>query len=288
METILSKMVTALEVRSKRPRTVESYVRCVRKFGDYHEGRSLEQLGADDVESYLVHLMRERVLSQRTRNVYASALRFVYGIVLRRPEVAGSIGRARTVKPLPTVLSHDEVARLLEAFDSRVHRTIALLCYGAGLRVSEACELRAEQVHSDRGVLRIEDSKGGKSREVTLSARLLEELRSYWRMRRPPGSHFFPGQAGRPHITHKAFQRMIGPAAKRAGIPKHVTAHTLRHSYATHLMEAGVDLRTVQVLLGHASIQTTAVYVHVSQQRLAKVASPLDTLEPQTPVRVAS
>jgi integrase/recombinase XerD len=287
MEQLLSTMVAAMEVRGKRPATVQAYTRCVRKFVEFHGGRCASELGAEDVEAFLLHLTRDRRLSTRTRNQYAAALRFLYAVVLRRPEVTCTIAKARYVPPLPVVLGRGEVARLLAAFDSAVHRTIAMLCYGAGLRVSEATQLSVDEIDSERGVLRIRHGKGGKAREVPLCPTLLGQLRSYWRWRRPTGRRMFPGRCGREHLTRAAVSKAMTKARLRAGIDKHVTPHALRHSYASHLIEAGVDLRTVQLLLGHASIRTTTIYVHVSQAKMQSIRSPLELLEPLAPAVTA-
>jgi integrase/recombinase XerD len=277
MEQILSKMMAALEVRGRRPLTCETYLRCVRQFCERYACSDPSTLGAEEVEAFLVELMRERGYGARTRNVYASALRFLYGVVLRRPEVVYTIAKATAAVTLPVVLSAQEVVRLLDAL-SPLHRTVAMLCYGAGLRVSEAVSLRAGDIDSERGVLRVRDGKGGKTREVLLCPRLLEALRAWWRMRRPKGEHLFPGRKGRPCLTRAAVHKAMQAGCRRAGIDKRVSPHVLRHSFATHLLEAGTDLRSVQVLLGHASIRTTALYVHVSRERLAQVQSPLERL----------
>jgi site-specific recombinase XerD len=270
-------MMAALEVRGKRPLTCETYLRCVRQFCERYAGTDPSLLGADEVEAFLVELMRERGYGARTRNVYASALRFLYAVVLRRPEVVCTIAKARQVATLPVVLSAEEVVRLIDAL-SPLHRTVAMLCYGAGLRVSEAVSVRVGDIDSERGVLRVPDGKGGKAREVALCSRLLVALRAWWRMRRPQGEHLFPGRKGRPCLTRAAVHKAMHVGCRRAGIDKRVSPHVLRHSFATHLLEAGTDLRSVQMLLGHASIRTTALYVHVSRERLAKIESPLQRL----------
>lgn len=278
MTELLNKMMAALEVRDKRPLTREAYLRCVRKFAEHYAGRDLGELGPDEVEAFLLYLASERRLSAQSRNVYASALRFLYAVVLKRPDVAGTIPKARVSRRLPVVLDQDEVARLVSALDSPLHRTIAMLCYGAGLRISEAVSLRACDIDSQRGVLRIVDGKGGKEREVPLCPKLLTALRSWWQQRRPAGEHLFPGNGGRDHVATRTCAMAMHAARIRAGLHKRVSPHALRHSYATHMIEAGADLRTVQLLLGHTSIRSTVIYVHVSPAGLARIQSPLERL----------
>jgi len=278
MDELLSSMMTAMQVRGKRPATCETYLRCVRRYLEFHGDRDASQLGHEDIETYLMHLMRSAKLSGRSRNVHCSAISFVYRVVLRRPEVVATIGRAKPARHVPEVLTRAEVARLLAAFELNHHRTIAMLCYGVGLRVSEATQLRIADIHSHRGVLFIANGKGGVEREVPLSGRLLEQLRSDYRRRRPAGPYFFPGRWGRLHMTRNAFWIAMRKTRARAGLTKRVHPHSLRHSYATHLLEDGADLRTVQLLLGHASIRTTAMYVTISRERMRRVVSPLETL----------
>ena len=169
--------------------------------------------------------------------------------------------------------------QLLAGLKAPVHRTLAALCYGAGLRISEACRLKVDDIDSRRMVIHVRNGKGGKDRQVALGAALLEQLRAYWRWRRPTGTYLFPGRRrSRPYLTTAAFQKALKLSVAASGIDKPVTPHTLRHSYATHMIEAGADLRTVQLLLGHASLRSTTRYVHLTHARLQQVASPLDML----------
>jgi site-specific recombinase XerD len=278
MDDLLARMRTAMLVRDKRPPTMQTYLRCIERFMTFCGGRDPATLGPDDVEAYLVHLMRDGGLSGRSRNVHAAALRFLYRFVLRQPEVVATLGHVKCQRRSPSVLTRAETAALLGAFTSVVHETLAMLCYGAGLRVSEAVKLRIADVHTRRGVLFIAFGKGGKQREVPLSERLLGQLRHYYRQRRPRGPYLFPGRSGRPHLTRKAHWIAVRKARARAGLTKRVSPHSLRHSYATHLLEDGVDIRTVQALLGHASIETTAWYLSVSRERMRRVPNPLDSL----------
>lgn len=265
-----------MTVRGLSPLTQECYLRHLRKI-DAHYGRSVEALGPQDVEEYLLHLMRIG-RGASTRNQCAAALRFLYVVVLRRAHEVAMLPRAKVPKRLPSVLSGREVLALLDALRSPLHRALALCCYGAGLRIGEACRLRVEDIDSKRMVLHVRGGKGQKDRQVTLSPRLLAELRSYFRQRRPRGRYLFEGRNRVEPLTKAAFQKALSQAAAGLGIAKHITPHVLRHSYATHMIEAGADLRSVQLQLGHASIRSTVRYVHLTEARRATLPSPLDML----------
>jgi integrase len=260
MEDFATRFEAALEVRGYGELTRAAYVRCARK--TLREvGRSVDTVTPEDVERYLLRLRRDRGLSPSTCAVYAAA---------RIPMI-------RVPKALPHVLSGTEVAKLLAAVEEPHHHAIASCCYGAGLRVTEACELRVDQVDGRRGVLRLM-GKGNKERLVPLSASLLAELRAYWRDARPAGPWLFPGRPATRPLTRMAFLMALKRAAKRADVHGPITPHVLRHSYATHLIEAGVDLRSLQLRLGHASVNTTAEYVLVARSRHREFDSPLDLL----------
>ena len=206
------------------------------------------------------------------------ALRFFYRVTLGRDDVPASIVPARQPHTLPVVLSGDEVARLFAAIGNLKHRAILMTTYAAGLRVSEVARLRVEDIDSQRMVIHVRQGKGQKDRYVMLSPRLLEILRNYWKAVRPRG-YLFPGTAPDQPIAVNSVHKACARAAGYAQLGKHVTVHTLRHSFATHLLEAGTDLRTIQVLLGHRSFNTTARYVHVATASLASTRSPLDRLD---------
>jgi site-specific recombinase XerD len=283
MDELLTRMDEQMRVRGLADNTRASYLRHVRKLREFHE-RSPAELGLEDIESFLLHLCRDRGFSSSTRNQYAAGLRFFFGTTLGCRDWVDSLPFARTPSKLPVVLSGSEVERVLAAFDSPTHRAIATLCYGAGLRSSEACALHIEDIDGERRLLLIRrGSKGGKHRQLPLTPRLHRELRAYYRAVRPEGPLLFPGRGtkGRP-ISREAFYSGLCKALEAAGIDKTVSAHTLRHSYATHLIEAGADLRAVQLLLGHASIESTAVYVHLTHARQSQLPSPLDLLGTET------
>ena len=279
MTTLRQRMIDDLKLRNYSPRTIETYVSRIVGFAKFH-GRSPEQLGPEDVRSYQMHLL-DAGTSWSLFNQTVCALKFLYRVTLHVPWPVEQIPYGRRPRPLPVVLSQDEVVRLIEAVPQVVYRMALLTAYAAGLRISETMALRAEHIDSARMLIHVERGKGQKPRLVPLSEVLLRRLRSYWRDQRPkvPGSSWlFPSDdPARPiHVTtiEKACQR----ARVTAGLSKHATPHTLRHCYATHTLEAGVDLRTVQALLGHANLSTTAIYTHVQRKLVTATKSPLDAI----------
>jgi site-specific recombinase XerD len=265
-----------MTVRGLTPLTQEAYLRHVRKLGE-HFGTHPAELEAEQLERYLLYLT-EIGRGASTRNQCAAALRFVYAVVLQRPHYVGLLPKAKARKRLPSVLSGREVVQVIGALGSPLHRTLALCCYGAGLRVGEACRLRIEDIDSQRMVLLVRNGKGQKDRQVTLSPRLLAALRSYYKQRRPCGAYLFEGRSRVEPLTKAAFQKALAQSIAGLGIRKHITPHVLRHSYATHMIEAGADLRSVQLQLGHASIRSTVRYVHLTEARRRTLPSPLDML----------
>jgi integrase/recombinase XerD len=279
MTILRQRMIDDLKLRNYSPRTVETYVSHVARFATFHR-RSPERLGPEDVRNYQKHLLDTHV-SWSLFNQAVCALKFLYGTTLRVDWPVEQIPYGRRHRSLPVVLSQDEVVRLIEAVPHAVCRMALLTAYAAGLRISETVALRSEHVDGARMLLHVELGKGQKPRLVPLSEVLLTRLRTYWRYQRPTikGSHWlFPSaDSARPiHTTtiEKACQR----ARVAAGISKHATPHTLRHCYATHSLEAGVDLRTIQALLGHATLSTTAIYTHVQRKLVTATKSPLDAI----------
>lgn len=282
---LLKRLNDQMELRAFAEGTRRNYLRHVRSFGE-HFGRCPSELALEEVEEYLLYLLRDRGLGVQSRNQCAAALRFLYGMTLGQ-EWTHAVPFARTPHTLPVVLSGSEVERVLAAIDSIVHRTIATLCYGAGLRVSEACGLRIGDIDGKRRLLLIRHgAKRGKHRQLPLTPRLHRELRAYYREARPAQPYLFPGHgdADKP-ITGHAFAVALTKAVQKVGIAKRISPHVLRHSYATHMIEAGADLRAVQLLLGHASLETTTVYVHLTHARRAQLPSPLDLLGTKTAQR---
>lgn len=280
MGEIREKMVADLKIKNSSEHTIDSYLRYARKYVE-HFGRPPTQLGREHVHEYLTYLTDERQVHPGTLAIHLAAISFLYRITLNRPDVVADIPRPRLPKKLPEILTGTEVDKILAAVYSIKHRTILTSTYAAGLRISEAVSLCVPDIQSDRRLIRVRQGKGKKDRYVPLGDRLLIALRDYWRAVRPPGPYLFPpGRGGQPdaHISRDAVHHALEKAVKRAGIQKHVTPHTFRHCCATHMLEMGHDLRTVQVILGHSSPRTTAIYTHVSAEFIGKVKSPLDVL----------
>lgn len=277
-------MLDELERRNYSPNTVRSYLHAVEEFAR-HFGRSPEQLGPDHVREYQVHLFRDRKLSAHTIAGQTAALRFLFVKTLRRPYLPDALPFPKHSRRLPTVLSQEEVARLIDASGNLMHRAMVMTLYATGVRRAELCSLKVADIDSERMVLHIHEGKGGRDRDVPLSPKLLATLREYWRWMKPK-TYLFPGmennwRADVP-VTTKVAWIAVTEAAKAAGITRRVSPHTLRHSYATHLLEAGADLRTIQVLLGHAKLAHTAVYLHLSRRHLQAVPSPIESLTVST------
>ena len=274
--SLLERTREALVLQGYSPRTRKVYLGHVRRFLAWRSGES-EQAELPDPMAYLLHLVEEVGVSRSYHNQAVSALRFVFDRVLEEPALAERIPRPKRELQLPRVLSTDEVRRFLAQVRHPKHRALVLLIYSAGLRVSEAVRLRPEDLDADRGLLRVRRGKGGKDRYTLLSTTALTAVNVY-REAFPGGAWLFPGQRRDRHYTTRSAQRIITLAAEKAGLDKRVTPHTLRHSFATHLLEAGTDLRYIQELLGHKSSRTTEIYTHVSHPRLAAIRNPLDEL----------
>ena len=269
------RMIEDMTIRNLSPATQRSYIHAVARFSDYF-GRSPDKLTLDDVRAYQVHLASKGV-AWGSLNQVVCALRFFYGVTLDQAIIPERIPYAREPRKLPTVLSAEEVVRFLEAVSSLKSRVALTTAYAAGLRVSEVAALKVADIESDRMVMRIENGKGGKQRYVMLSAPLLGVLRSYWRRTRP-SLYLFPGRTADKPIEPTVLHAACRSAAAAARIDKRVSVHVLRHSFATHLLESGTDIRIIQVLLGHEQLSTTARYTHVSTGLIAGTASPLDRL----------
>jgi site-specific recombinase XerD len=280
MTPLRQRFVQDLQIRNYAPRTISTYVAAVIAFAR-HFGRSPEQLDAEHVRQYQLHLLGLRASWSRFNQV-VSALRLLYAITLRRADMVPLIPYGKRPKVLPVVLSPDEVRRLFAVVTDPFYLLILQTSYAAGLRVSEVVRLRVTDIDAGRMVLHIRCAKGHKDRLVPLSKLLLQRLRQYWQKYRPR-DFLFPGQSGTAPISIGQVQRICRQAVRASGIRKKASMHTLRHSYATHLLESGVNLVTLQKLLGHSQISTTVGYTHVEQAHLLKTGSPLDTL-PIAPV----
>ena len=278
MGSTSDRMRAELELRRYSPSTQKEYLRCARHFVA-HYMRPAEELGEAEVRGFLLHLVRVRKAGEATHKMFVAALRFLYTHVLGRPEVLPAAPWPRMKRPLPVVLAGSEVESLLAAVESVKYRAILMAAYGGGLRVAEACALRPRDVDSTRMLIHVRDGKRGRDRYVMLSTRLLAALRAYWREARPPrDGSLFPGAKPGSHLSPSTVRAVLKKAARAAGVEKRTTPHVLRHSFATHLLESGTDLRVIQVLLGHGSIRTTARYTHVSAEHVGRTKSPLDLL----------
>lgn len=269
------RMIEDMTVRNLSPATQRSYINAVRKFSRYF-GRSPDRLDLDDVHTFQVHLVATGI-SWAALNQIVCALRFFYGVTLGQNEIPERIPYARAPRQLPVVLSADEVVQFLEAVASLKARVALTSAYAAGLRVGEVCGLRVEDIDSSRMVIHVRHGKGGKARYVMLSAELLGILRSYWRLARPR-TFLFPGRDPDKPIEPTVLNAACRSAVAATGLSKRVTVHTLRHSFATHLLENGTDIRIIQVLLGHAHLSSTAHYTQVSSRTIRSTTSPLDRL----------
>ena len=270
------RMIDDMIVRNFAPNTMNLYLKQVSYFAQYF-GRSPQQLGAEEIRNYQIYLAKERKLSNSSRTVAASALRFLYIVTLKQDRAIEMIPTPKAEYHLPVILSPEEVLRLLEAAPSFTHRVIFSTMYGTGVRVNEALHLRASHIDSQRLMIRIEQGKGHKDRYVQLSPRLLELLRAYWRKERPR-EWLFPGQDPHQPLSRDAVRQAVKRASQRAGLTKETSPHSLRHAYAVHLLEAGTDLRRIQLLLGHSSLSTTARYLCLASNTVCATTSPLDLL----------
>ena len=275
MSPLRRRMIEDMTIRNLSPATQRSYLHAVSRFSQYF-GRSPDRLGLEDVRAYQVHLASKGV-AWGSLNQVVCALRFYYGVTLGRETIPERIVYARVPRKLPTVLGGDEIVRFLESVSSLKARVALTTAYAAGLRVSEVAALKVSDIDSSRMVMRIAHGKGGKERYAMLSAPPLGILRSYWRLARPP-LYLFSGRAPDKPIEPTVLHAACRSATAAAGLDKRVSVHVLRHSFATHLLESGVDIRIIQVLLGHENLSTTARYTRVSTQVIGNTMSPLDRL----------
>lgn len=290
MSALRTQMEQDMVLRGLSDRTRETYIHQVAGLAKFFH-RSPDAVEVAEVQRYLLHLIEERKLSWSSCSQAAHAIRFFYHVTLKRPQVALEIPRPRLPKKLPEILSREEVARLFDMTPNIKHRTLLMTTYAAGLRVSEVVALKPADIDSQRMTLRVEQGKGARDRYTLLSPSLLEQLREYWRTCRPhpgptvlckkPGLHgwLFPVKSGERPIDPRQAQKMYYAAKARAGLTKQGGIHALRHAFATHLLEAGVDVHTIQRLLGHGSLGTTARYFHLVQGGLGKLAASQDLLK---------
>lgn len=277
MGRLRDQMLADLVLRRYRPSTIDNYLRYARNYAA-HYMRSPAELGEAEVRGFLLHQIKVREIGPSLHKMYVAALKFLYATTLGRPEAVVAIPWPKVPRPLPDILSGREVVRLLNEIRTPKYRALVTTTYGAGLRISEACRLCVGDIDSDRMLIHIRDSKRGRDRYVMLSKVLLEVLRDYWRLTRPAGPQLFPGRTAQGCVSPQSVRLALKRAAAAAGIRKRVTPHILRHSFATHLLEAGTDIRTIQALLGHRALRTTERYTHVSRRHIGRVESPLELL----------
>jgi integrase/recombinase XerD len=285
MTRLRQRMLDDLRRRNYSPDTIRGYIRAVQQFAEYF-GRSPEQMGAEELRRYQIHLLHERKLALGTVENCISALRFLYKKTLKRRDLAfDDLPFPKQPRTLPTVLSQDEVTRLIEAAPNRMHRMLLMLLYATGMRRTEASLLKVSDIDSQRMVIHIQRGKGLRDRDVPLTPRLLEALREYWRWKKPR-VYLFPSRMSAPGveqpISDKTVWNVCRTAATRAGIQKKLHPHTLRHCFATHLLEGGADLRTIQLLMGHERLEDTTIYLHLSQRHLHAAINPFDQLTLRT------
>jgi integrase/recombinase XerD len=276
MTPLRQRMIEDMRVRNLAVKTQKAYLTQVARFAKYF-GKSPEVLGPEQVRTYLVHLVNIKHVSWSLFNQTCCALKFLYRVTIPRDWQVAEIPFPRQEHKLPVAVSPGEVARFLDAIPNMKHRAILMTAYAAGLRTSEVTHLRVGDIDSERMVIRIQQGKGHKDRYVMLSPKLLELLRAYWKVARPK-EWLFPGKSSDHPIDITMVQKAAQKASMQAGLRKRVTVRALRHSFATHLMEAGTNVRIIQVLLGHNSLQTTARYTHVAASTVCAARSPLDLL----------
>jgi len=277
MTPVRQRMIEDMQVRNLSPHTQASYVQQVSLFARYFS-KSPEVLGPEEIRAYQVYLTNEKKLAASSILIAVSALRFLYKVTLHKKwPFEDIIPAPKKPQKLPVILSPEEVLQFLDGIHGLKHRTILTTCYAAGLRISEAIRLKPADIDSPRMVIRVEQGKGQKDRYVMLSPKLLESLRNWWRLAKPK-EWLFPGDVAGTHISKDAVEQACQKAHKRCRIPKPVTPHSLRHAFAVHLLESGTDVRTIQLLLGHRSLATTARYLRIATTKVCSTTSPLDLL----------
>jgi integrase/recombinase XerD len=276
MTPLRQLFIEDMQLRGLAPTTQRSYIRNVAEFAKFYN-KSPEDLDLEAIRQYEIHLLNERKLSPQSVNTFVSSVQFLYTVTLEMPWDKQCFPRVRIAETLPVVLDPEEVAGFFDCVPSLKYRAALMLCYGAGLRIAEAAAIKVSDIDSKRMLIRVEQGKGKKDRYVMLSPRLLCVLRRYWRAAKPR-VWMFPSWRGTRHLTSTSLSNACRDASKQCGLTKRITAHTLRHSFATHLLENGTDTRVIQVLLGHSRIDTTARYTRVAAHVIAGTPSPLDSL----------
>jgi site-specific recombinase XerD len=268
-----------MRIRNYSHKTIKSYISALHKFVLYIKPRHPREISDEDIRSYMLYLLEERKLAAGTVNQTLNALRFLYTDLYDKPFVVGSLPRPKKEQRLPDVMNESEVARLFSVVRNLKYKTMLMLAYASGLRVGELVRIRIEDIDGQRGLIHIRDAKGMRDRYTVLPASLRGQLNEYWKVAQlPTRGWLFPGQEPGHHVSERSVQNVFLNSARDAGIGKTVSMHSLRHSFATHLLEHGTDIRYIQELLGHRSVKTTEIYTHVSRRLIQKIKSPLDIL----------
>ncbi len=275
MTPLRQRFIEDMQLRGLAPTTQRSYIHYVADFAKFFN-TSPDRLDLEAVRQYEIHMLQERKLSPESVNIFVSSVQFLYLVTLEMPWGKDSFPRLRTASKLPEVLCPEEIAEFFDHIPSLKYRAALMLCYAAGLRISEAVSLKVSDIDSKREVIHVREGKGRKDRYVMLSERMLKVLRCYWRAARPQ-DWMFPSWRPNRHLSSESLSQACRDAAKSCGLVKRVTAHVLRHSFATHLLENGTDTRVIQALLGHSRIETTARYTRVAAHLIAATPSPLDS-----------
>ena len=277
MSELRERMTKEMQLRNFSRSTQEGYLCSVKGLAMYYH-RSPDQITPEEVKNYILHLLTERKFTPGSCKYKVNALRFFYRVVLGLDETSVPVPSIKSTFPLPEILSAKELERLFAVVSNIKHRIMLMTAYGGGLRASELRYLKVTDIHSDRMMIYVKRGKGRKDRYTLLSERLLHELRSYWRIQRPE-VWLFPAKITKAPMCRRGLQRVYRTAIRRAGIKRKGGIHTLRHCFATHLLEAGVDIRTIQLLMGHRSIISTIRYLQVTSKSLQGTSSPLDILK---------
>ncbi|HAL56101.1 MAG TPA: integrase [Bacteroidetes bacterium] len=266
-----------MRLRGLSQKTIKSYQSCVRSFVRYFSPRHPRELDVEDIRTYLLFLLEKKKLASSTVNQVFNAIRFLYVELYKRPWTLRDIPRPHRPKQLPVVLSQDELKRIFDAKENLKHKAILMVGYSGGLRVGEVVRLKDGEIDSERRLIFVRGGKGAKDRYTLLGEATLEVLQNYWRMH-GKGKWLFPGQRAGEHLSERSAEAIFETALRAAGISKSASFHSLRHAFATHLLEAGVDIRYIQELLGHSSLKTTEIYLHVTQKQVRQIRSPIDQM----------